>query len=592
MVKRVSVLLVLLVVLITGGLLIARSLKAAAAKDRTQYRITVVKKDAVKKTVTATGVLKPWTVVDIKSKAGGRVDRLPVEEGSKVKKGQLIAEIDPSDTLLTVNTAQADIDSNKARVQETIKTLQLQRQQNEIAVQQAQASLVAAEATANAAHARADSASKQAREQPKLSDAALSSARATLAAEQARLDQMSQASHPQQDAAARAALRQGEANLKNAELQLQRQKTLYQKGFVAQSQVDLAQASYDVLRATVESAREKVNTLQPELTTDTRAQQARVQQAEAALRAADANQMDIQLRRSAATAALADARQADANVKLSRARLAQAKADRLNNDIRLAQIRQAEAQGMRAQASKKNADIQLQQTHVTAPSEGVILKKYVEEGTLITSGVSFNSSGTSIVQMGDVTRMYVDVQVDETDVAGVQLNQKVDITFDAFNTLPAEGKVYRIEPQAGVDQNVTTVHVRVEVDNSFLGFHLLKPGMNATCEFISDRKEDVVAVPNEALRTDSDNTRYVEIADGGKQAPPEKDSEPDPTLLVDVKPRRVNITVGLEGNDLTEVSKGLESGARVITQKIEPQASTPGGGNPFGGGGRGMGGRR
>src|SRR5262249_25818597 len=163
--------------------------------------------------------------------------------------------------------------------------------------------------------------------------------------------------------------------------------------------------------------------------------------------------------------------------------------------IRQSQIDQARASGARAQAALVNAKTQLDQTRVVAPSDGIVLKKYVEQGTLITSGVSFNSSGTSIVQMGDISRMYVDVQVDETDAASVDPGQAVDIPFDAYPTTPFEGKVIKIDPQAVIDQNVTTVHVRVEVDNSVPSYRLLKPGMNATCEFIVDKKEDVVAVP-------------------------------------------------------------------------------------------------
>src|SRR5579871_3291408 len=219
----------------------------------------------------------------------------------------------------------------------------------------------------------------------------------------------------------------------------------------------------------------------------------------------------------------------------------------------------------------------------------------IPEGTMITSGISLNSTGTSIVQLGDISRMYIDVQVDETDVASVDMDQKVDITFDAYSTLPFEGKVIKIEPQAVVDSNVTTVHVRVEVDNSAPSYRLLKPGMNATCEFVVDKKEDVLCVPNEALRSETDGSHYVEIAVGGTQAPADKDSDPDPNLLVGVKPRKQPVETSLEGNDLTEITSGLKGGERIITQTIEPSTVTPTtGGNPFagsrgpGGGGGGL----
>ncbi len=583
MLKRALVPLLALVVIVVGGALIARSLRAGAVKAQLSYRIAPVKSDTVKKTVTATGVLKAWTTVDIKSKAGGRIDRLPVDEGTIVKKNQLIAEIDPSDTLLTYNSAKADIDSNRAKVEESGKSLTLQQTETRASVSTAEANLHSAQASALAAKARADSAASQAKAQQELTEANIDNANATLESEAAHMSQMMTATNPQSVVNADSQLGQSEATLKNAEAQLNRQKALLAKGFVAVSAVDQAQATYDVARATVLSARQKVSTIKPELESDVKAQQARVRQAQAALRTAQANRVEVDLKRQSAEAAQADYQQSLALVKQAEAKLLQARAEIINNSIRQSQILQAQAAGARARASMVNAQTQLDQTHVTAPSEGIILKKYVEEGTLITSGVSFNSSGTSIVQMGDITRMYVDVQVDETDVAGVDLDQKVDITFDAYSTTPFEGKVIKIDPEAVVDQNVTTIHVRVEVDNSVPSYRLLKPGMNASCEFIVNKKENVVSVPNESLKTDDDGKKYVEVAEGGKPAPADKDTEADPNVLIDVKVIKKPVEIGLEGNDTTEITSGLKENERLITQTIEPITASPGGGNPFSG---------
>ncbi|HEY3281906.1 MAG TPA: efflux RND transporter periplasmic adaptor subunit [Armatimonadota bacterium] len=582
--KRTLILLVALAILIGGGLALQRRLQAAGGADQNQYRVTKVTRETVKKTVTSTGVLKPWTTVDIKSKAGGRIDTLAVDEGTIVKKGQLIAAIDPSDTLLTFNSAKADIDSNKARVQETERSLELQQRESVASIQTAQASLDAAKATAKASYARLLSARAQSAAQPGLTDSSIASAKANLASEKARLDQMVRASQPQDRASAEAALDQAKANFVNAEAQLRRQKALLAKGYVAQSVVDQAQAAFGVAQAAQTTAQRKVNTLQVQFDTDITAQQARVNQLAAALQTSEANRVNVELQRQSAASAKADYDQALANITQAEARLRQARAERINNAIKLTQIAQARANGARAQASLVNAQTQLDQTRVEAPSAGIVLKKYVEQGTLITSGVSFNSSGTSIVQLGDISRMYVDVQVDETDVASVDLDQKVDITFDAYSTTPFEGKVIKIDPQAVIDQNVTTVHVRVEVDNSVPSYRLLKPGMNATCEFIADAKEDVIAVPNEALKTDDNGDRYVDVVQSGKPAPADKGSEPDPNLLVGIKQRKRVVQIGLEGNDSTEITQGLKEGEQVVTQVIEPVAATPGpGGGPMGG---------
>jgi len=168
----------------------------------------------------------------------------------------------------------------------------------------------------------------------------------------------------------------------------------------------------------------------------------------------------------------------------------------------------------------------------------------------------------------------------------------VDVVIEAYPGIPFEGKVTRIDPQAQVESNVTNIHVRVEIDNSSPSFRLLKPMMNATCEFVIDRKENVVSVPTDAVRTD-DTGRYVEVATGGKPAPadPQIGMPPDPDTLVEVKVERRPVEVGLEGNDSVEIVKGLRAGETVITQTIEAEpeqaGSAVGGfGPPRPGGGR------
>jgi len=184
--------------------------------------------------------------------------------------------------------------------------------------------------------------------------------------------------------------------------------------------------------------------------------------------------------------------------------------------------------------------------------------------------------------------MYVDVTVDETDIASVDEGQDVEVTIEAYPGIPFQGKVSRVDPQAVVEQNVTTIHVRVEIDNTDASYRLLKPGMNATCEFVSQKKEDVVMVPNEAVRTD-DRGQFVEVAlNKGKPAPPDpKTGAPaDPSLLVDVKVKRVPVKVGLEGNEYTEIISGVKPGERVVVQKIEPAPEQAG--SPFASGPPGM----
>jgi len=589
MFMRILAIIVVLAVLIGGGAFVVKTLGAAATPPGNQYRIAAVETGTVKKTVTATGTLTAWTTIDIKSRAGGKILKLAVDEGKIVKKGDPIAEIDPSDTRLTYNQAQADILGNTSRIQETVQTLELQKTQTNVAIKTAEANVASSKASLAAAQVKLESAASTSGAQNPLTEANIQSAKANLHAEETKLDQMRIAIQPQQEAAARAALDEAKANLINAEANMKRQKNLLEKGFVAPSVVDQAIASYGVYKANVDTAQQKVNTLKPELDADIKAEEARVDQLRAALKTAEANRVQDDLKKQDVKSAAAGVALARADLAQQKARLEEAKAGRMNLDIRGSQIAQAKATGERSKAALINADIQLKDTEVRAPRAGIILQKYVEEGTIITSGQSFNSSGTSIVQLGDISRMYIDVSVDETDIANIDIGQKVDVTFDAYSSTPIDGTVIKVDPTAKVASNVTTLHVRVEVDNSSQIYSLLKPGMNANCDFIIGKKTDVITVPNEAMRTNADGTHYVDIPEGGKQAPVEKGQDPDPAVFVDVKPRKQLVEIGLEGNDSTEIKSGVKEGQKIVTQVIEPTPAGASSGMPRMGGGPGPG---
>lgn len=583
--------LILTSVLVLAAAMIFLGYRARAAgktEGVTQYKVAKVETGQVRKTVSSSGTLKPWNVVDIKARAGGELTLLAVDVGSEVVKGQILANIDPLDVQLSLNTARADEESARSRKSQSEKSWQLQIEQSKIAVRDAEANLRSAEASLAAARARLATAREQAKAQPELTRTAIANAEASYQQAVKQRNQLD-ATTPQQRAAAKASYEQAMANLENARLNIDRQKSLVQKGFVAQQAVDTAQASLEVAQATADSAKAKLDTVDAELAASIAAADERVKQSKAALDSARASQIDIPNRQNAVREAEAAVRQAEAQLLRSRVAVDQARANQANNEIRRFDVSQAEASIARAEASRINAQTTLERTVIRAPADGVVLTKYVEQGTIIQSSLGVAATGQSIVQIGDVSRMYVDVSVDETDIASIDVGQVVDVAIDAYPGVPFEGKVIRIDPQAVVEQNVTMIHVRVEVDNTTATYKLLKPGMNATCEFVIDEKEDVVYVPLEAVRED-DNGKYVETATGGKPAPPDPKTgdAPEEGTLIDIQKKRVTVEVGLEGNERIEILSGLKEGDQIITQTIEPAAPTAGG-SPFGGGGFGGG---
>jgi HlyD family secretion protein len=161
----------------------------------------------------------------------------------------------------------------------------------------------------------------------------------------------------------------------------------------------------------------------------------------------------------------------------------------------------ARAAVVRARVALENARIQLEDTQVRAPISGTIIEKGVERGSVIASATQNVGGGTTLLKMADLDLVQVTSQVDETDIGKVEKGQSATVTVDAYPNRPFDGTVLKIEPQAVVNQNVTTFPVRIRIDHRD---GRLRPGMNADVEIHVGERHGVLAVPNAALRTQRD----------------------------------------------------------------------------------------
>jgi HlyD family secretion protein len=143
-------------------------------------------------------------------------------------------------------------------------------------------------------------------------------------------------------------------------------------------------------------------------------------------------------------------------------------------------------------ASEKRNDVT-----VRAPISGTIVEKNVEEGQIVTSTREV-TGGTTLVRMADLSEVQVRTLVDETDIGRVQPGLPATITVQAYPDREFEGSVLKVEPQAVVEQNVTmfAVLIRIRNDND-----LLRPGMNADVEIEVGARENVLMLPNAAVKT-------------------------------------------------------------------------------------------
>jgi HlyD family secretion protein len=151
-------------------------------------------------------------------------------------------------------------------------------------------------------------------------------------------------------------------------------------------------------------------------------------------------------------------------------------------------------------AARTSLDInkqRLEDATVRAPVAGTIIEKTVSLGTVITSATGAFGGGTTLLKMADLGSVRIRALFNETDIGQVQPGQSATVVVDAYPDRRFTGTVEKIEPQAVVQQNVTMFPVLVTLQNLE---GLLKPGMNGETSVLVDERDNVLAVPNDALR--------------------------------------------------------------------------------------------
>jgi len=157
----------------------------------------------------------------------------------------------------------------------------------------------------------------------------------------------------------------------------------------------------------------------------------------------------------------------------------------------------ADANVVRMRASLDLAKQRLEDATITAPVSGTVIDKTVTLGQVITSATGNASGGTTLLKMADLHQVRVRAFFNETDIGQVRSGQEATVVTDAYPDRPFRGVVEKIEPQAVIQQNVTMFPVLVTLSNLE---GLLKPGMNGEVTVVIDQLDDVLAVPNDAIK--------------------------------------------------------------------------------------------
>jgi HlyD family secretion protein len=266
-----------------------------------------------------------------------------------------------------------------------------------------------------------------------------------------------------------------------------------------------------------------------------------------------------------------------------------------------AAVDQAAGQLAQARASLSQAETNLKYTDILSPTDGVVISRAVNVGQTVAASLQAPIIFT-IAQ--DLRAMEVHTNVAESDIGRLQKGMRVTFTVDAYPGEPFRGSIRDIRNAPQIVQNVVTYDAVIDVANNELK---LKPGMTATVSVVTDRRRDVLAVPNAALRfrpegispgggamaggsaaggqraanaagrqrergQGAGNWRQYRNKDGREDGGAADEGGPPPVVkhtlyvLVDGKPAPREVTTGITDGRVTEVTGGdLKEGEAVIT---------------------------
>lgn len=579
--------LVVLFAALTGlGFLISRRLTsgAPAAEPVTAQ----VGRQNLSASVSTTGTVVSTATSKLAFKASGRIAEVLVSVGDQVTAGQILARQDASDLEPAVLQAQANLKANEAKL---AAMLEGPKREDVIA---AQASLDAANAKLGAmqagsredelaaAQAGLDSAALKlgvllapSPEDVTIAQGAVTSAAASLDSARSKYEQVKAGPAEADRIAAQAALSAAHAARASA----------YAKVFdghdsnASPSDRISNTASLASAEAALKSAEAKYQqTLQGPTETDILAAQKDVTVGEIGLRSAQAKLTQLLYPdQSAVVSAQATLLQAQSTLgsKLSpytdadfaaqqqAIKSAQANLAAKREPYQPSDILAAEAAVVKSQADLATAQANLGGSTLIAPFTGVVSAVNMSVGeTAITSGGNTSSSLTVV----DPSQVRVDVQVDEADIAQVEVGQQAQLTFDALPGRALQGRVMAVAPSGTLTQGVVGYPVAIELRNA----RGVRAGMTATAEVVHQRKDNVLSVPNRAIVRQG-RDRFVDV-------------------ITPTGTQRKKIEVGMANDQFTEIISGLAEGETVVIPQTTARANIPGGGAIVGGGPGGPGG--
>ena len=233
----------------------------------------------------------------------------------------------------------------------------------------------------------------------------------------------------------------------------------------------------------------------------------------------------------------------------------QLEAAKAQYDISKAQHQAIVFQIDQAQASLESTLDTLSKTIYNSPIDGIITSLRVEEGEIAMIG-TMNNPGTILMTIADLSVMEVEVEVDETDVIGVEIGHRADVRVDALPDRTIGGQVTEIGSSAlqktTASEESKDFKVIITLENPP---ESLKPGLSASADIITAEKKDVLAVPISALvlreKKDEENTNGDEQEEGVY-------------IVENSRVKFLPVEKGIMGEMMIEIVSGLEEGQEIV----------------------------
>jgi len=256
-----------------------------------------------------------------------------------------------------------------------------------------------------------------------------------------------------------------------------------------------------------------------------------------------------------------------------------------------ASVKAAEGSVAQTRGALMQSKTNLRYSIIRSPVDGIVISRAIDVGQTVAA--SFQTP-TLFTIAQDLTKMQIEVSVDEADISRIKLDQQATFTVDAYPEQKFSGKVVQIRSAPVINQNVVTYMVVVNVDNHELK---LKPGMTANVSVVVAQKDEVIKIPPAALRfkpkggdekAQGKTGSVSPQAKGGREGggkPGDKKGVGGQIVytLKEGKPVPISIKTGIAGSGSVELLEGaLKEGDEVIIEQVGGDVKKKSGSSPMG----------